>query len=145
MTREDEIEKLARRADEQKTLADRRRRFLELQDSYYLHYLIGDADLRIMFASFKLMTIPYDQIVEIDFGSLFEQQPSQIDLMNGKGTGCRIRKSRGWFRYVLISVREPKRLLSAISAFHSRVNPVKEIGDVHLPLPAFLSPDRSAE
>ncbi|MCJ9700001.1 hypothetical protein [Bradyrhizobium sp. SHOUNA76] len=42
MTREDQLAKLARQADKQKALAERERKFHEMQDSYYIHYAIDD-------------------------------------------------------------------------------------------------------
>ena len=51
MTREDQLAKLSRQADEQKVLAERERKFHEMQDIYYLHYEIGDTQLTILFAT----------------------------------------------------------------------------------------------
>jgi hypothetical protein len=97
MTREDQLAELARRADEQAVLAERERKFHELQDSYYLHYEIGDTQLIIRFSTLKLMTIPYSEIMGIEVASIFAQRPAQVDLSNGIREMCRIKKSRGWF------------------------------------------------
>ncbi|WP_314950650.1 hypothetical protein [Bradyrhizobium cosmicum] len=112
MTREETLAELARQADEQAAARERERRFHEQRDSRRLNYDIGDAALTIRFATFKLMTIPYAEIIEVELGSLFTRRLSQIDLSNGFRKGCRISKSRGWFRYVLITPREPKDLLN---------------------------------
>ncbi|MET4296578.1 hypothetical protein ABIB06_007373 [Bradyrhizobium sp. LB8.2] len=138
MTREDQLTKLARQADEQNALAERERKFHEMQDSYYIHYAIEDTQLTILFAAFKLMTIPYFQIVEIEVASIFDKRSTQINLGNGIRQMCRIKKSRGWFRYVIVTPREPKLLLDAFHTFRSRANPVKS--DTTPPLPQFLSP-----
>ena len=139
MTREDQLAKLARLADEQKVLAERERKFHEMQDSYYIHYAIGDTQLTILFAAFKLMTIPYSQIMEIEVDSIFDQRSAQIDLSNGIRQMCRIKKSRGWFRHVIITPREPKLLLSAFHTFRASANPIAETSDTTPPLPPFLS------
>lgn len=137
MTREDQLIELARRADEQKLFAERERRFDEMQDSYYLHYVIGDTQFTILFAAFKLMTIPYSQILEIEVASIFDRRSAQVDLSNGIRQMCRIKKSRGWFRYVIVTPREPKLLLDAFHAFQSRANPIES--DAIPSLPHFLS------
>jgi hypothetical protein len=138
MTREDQLVKLVQRADEQKLLAEQERRFHEMQDSYYLHYAIGDSQLTILLAAFKLMTIPYSQILEIEVASIFDRRLAQVNLSNGIRQMCRIKKSRGWFRYVIVTPREPKLLLDAFHTFRSRANPIKS--DTTPPLPQFLSP-----
>lgn len=140
MTRNDELAKLARQADEQKLLAEQERRFHEMQDSYYLHYAIGDSQLTILFAAFKLMTIPYSQILEIEVASIFDRRSAQVDLSNGIRQMCRIKKSRGWFRYVIITPREPKLLLNAFQTFRSRAYPIAKTSHATPPLPPFLSP-----
>jgi hypothetical protein len=138
MTREEQLAELARRADEQAALAERERKFHEVQDSYYINYEIGDAQLIIRFYTFKLMTIPYSQIVGIEVASWFDTPPRRIDLSNGMREMCRIKKSRGWYRYVTISPREPKVLLNALNRFRSLADPITEMGDTNAPLPPFL-------
>jgi hypothetical protein len=60
MPREDQLAELARPADEQAVLAERERKFQELQDSYhYINYEIAGAQVIIRVFTFKLMTIPY--------------------------------------------------------------------------------------
>jgi hypothetical protein len=145
MTREDQLAKLARQADEQKALAERERKFHEIQDSYYLHYAIGDTQVIILFAAFKLMTIPYSEIMEVEVASIFDQRPAQIDLSNSIRQMCRITKSRGWFRYVIITPREPKLLLNAFHAFRSRAKSIAKTSDTTPPLPPFLSPHDNAQ
>ncbi|WP_407117540.1 hypothetical protein [Bradyrhizobium sp. LMG 9283] len=142
MTREDQLAKLARRADEQQLLAQQERRFHELQDSYYLHYAIGDTHLGILFAAFKLMTIPYSQILEMEVASIFDRRPAQLDLSNGVRQMCRIKKSRGWFRYVIVTPREPELRLDAFHKFRSRTNPINMTTP---PLPQFLSPHDNSQ
>ncbi len=138
MTREDQLAELARRANEQAASAERERKFHELQDSYYLNYEIGDTQLTVRFFTFKLMTIPYSEIVEIEVAAIFGARIAQINLCNGVRRMCRIRKSRGWFRYVLISPREPKILLNAFHRFRSLADPVTEMREVNVPPPPFL-------
>jgi hypothetical protein len=140
MTREDQLAELARRADEQAVLAERERKFHELQDSYYLHYEIGDTQLIIRFSTLKLMTIPYSEIMGIEVASIFVQRPAQVDLSNGIREMCRIKKSRGWFRYVIITPREPKILLNAFYTFRSLADPITEMSETNPPLPPFLRP-----
>jgi hypothetical protein len=126
MTKEEQLAKLARRVDEKAALADQERKFHELQDSYYLHYEIGDAQLTIRFSALKLMTIPYSQIREIEVASVFGNRFSQINLSNSMRKMCRIKKSRGWFRYVIVTPRDPKILLNAFYTFRSLVDPVAD-------------------
>ena len=139
MTRKDALAELAQRADEQAALAERARKFHDLQDSYYLNYEIGDSELVIRFYKFELMTIPYSRIVEIEVASIFDTPPARIYLGNGTGKMCRIKKSRGWFRYVTITPREPKILLDAFYAFRLRLNPITEMSE-DAQLPTFLRP-----
>jgi hypothetical protein len=140
MAREETLAELARQADEQATARERERRFHEQQDGRRLNYHIGDAALTIRFATFKLMTIPYAEIIEVELGSVFTKRPSQVNLSNGFRKMCRIRKSRGWFRYVLITPREPKDLLNALSRFRLLVDPITEFGETNAPVPPFLRP-----
>ncbi|MHC2619610.1 hypothetical protein ACVIW2_001642 [Bradyrhizobium huanghuaihaiense] len=140
MTREETLAELARRADEQAALAERERRFHELQDGYYLNYEIGDTELKIRFSAFRLMVIPYSEIVEIELGSTFPKRSAQIDLCNGIRKMCRIKKSRGWFRYVLITPREPMVLLKAFDRFRSLADPISEMNQPNAALPPFLRP-----
>jgi len=137
MTREEQLAELARQADKQAALAERERKFHELQDSYYINYDIGDTRLKIRFFTFNLMTIPYSQIVEIELGSVFGDRIRQINLSNGMRKGCRIRKSRGWYRNVIITPREPKILIKAFNAFRSLAAPADET-NIDAPLPPFL-------
>ena len=140
MTKEEQLAKLARQADEQAALSKRERIFHDIQDSYYLHYEIGEIELTILFSTFKIMTIPYSQILEIEVASIFDQRPAQIDLSNGIRQMCRIKKSRGWFRYVIVTPREPKTLLDAFNTFRSQANPITEMSETNAPLPPFLRP-----
>jgi hypothetical protein len=89
----------------------------------------------------NLMTIPYSQIAEIEFGSVFVSRPAQIDLSSSRHKGCRIKKSRGWFRYVIITPRDPKILMNAFNTFRSLADPVAEMGEINAPLPPFLQPN----
>jgi hypothetical protein len=139
MTREDALAELARRADEQAALALRAREFHNLQDSYYINYEIGDTQLIIRFYTFELMTIPYSEIVEIEVASSFDTPPARIYLGNGTRKMCRIKKSRGWFRYVTITPREPQILLDAFHAFRLRADPITEMSE-NARLPTFLRP-----
>jgi hypothetical protein len=63
-----------------------------VQDSYYINYKIGEAKLTIRLFTINLMTIPYSQIAEIEFGSVFVSRPAQIDLSSSRHKGCRIKK-----------------------------------------------------
>ena len=140
MTRGDRLAELARRANEQADLAERARQFHELQDCYYINYRIGDTQLVIRLYTFELMTIPYSEIVEIEVASSFDMPSARINLCNGTGREmCRIKKSRGWFRYVTITPREPKILLDAFYAFRLRINPITEMSE-NAQLPSFLRP-----
>jgi hypothetical protein len=140
MTREEQLAELARQADERAALTERERKFHELQDSYYINYEIGDSQLIIRFFTFKLMTIPYSQILEIEEidTRIFVKRSLEINLSNGIRKVCRIKKSRGWFRYVIITPREPKVLLNALYKFRSLTDPVTEMGETNAPLPPFL-------
>jgi hypothetical protein len=141
MTREEQLAELARRADKQATLTERKRKFHEQQDSYYLNYEIGDTQLIIRFFTFKLMTIPYSQIMEIEVASIFGNRFAQINLSNGIREMCRIKKSRGWFRYVIITPRDPKNLLNAFRTFRSLADQVNKMSGITAPLPRFLRPN----
>jgi hypothetical protein len=138
MTRQEQLAELARQADERAALAERERRFHDLQDRYYLNYEIGGSKLTIRFSTFTLMTIPYSEIDEIEVASSFANRFCSINLSNGIRKMCRIRKSRGWFRYVIVTPREPKVLLNAFYAFRSLADPVTEMSRIHSPLPPFL-------
>jgi hypothetical protein len=139
MSREDRLAELTRRADEQKAQTGRAQKVHEMQDRHYLNYQIGDTELVIRFGTFKLMTIPYRQIVEIEVAKIFNAPPARIYLGNGTGEMCRIKKSRGWFRYVTITPRDPKVLLDAFYAFRLRVDPISQMS-TDAQLPSFLRP-----
>jgi hypothetical protein len=139
MSREDKLAELARRADEQKSRISRARKFHELRDRDYINYEIGDTELVIRLRRFALMTIPYSQIVEIEVATIFDTPPARIYLGNGAGEMCRIKKSRGWFRYVTITPRDPKVFLDAFYAFRLRVDPVTQMSP-DAQLPSFLQP-----
>jgi len=141
MTREKQLAKLAHRADEQAVLAERKRRFHELQDGYrFISYEIGENHLIIRVLRFKILTIPYSRIVEIEvLPPIFPRRFLQCNLRSGLPTACRIEKSRGWCRHVLVSPREPKILLNAFHAFRSRATAISEM-DKNARLPNFLRP-----
>ena len=139
MTKEEKLAELARRAEKRTALREQERQFHERQDRYrFINYEIGDIQLTIRLFTFKLMIIPYSQILDIEVASILVMRPSEINLSNGVGEMCRIKRSRGWFRYVIISLREPKVLLNAFYAFRSLTDPVTEMTERDAPLPPFL-------
>jgi hypothetical protein len=139
MTREEQLAELARRADEHVVLVERERRHREKQDSYrYLNYEIGDTQLVIRFFTLKMMTIPYSDVVDIEVASVFLQRIAEINLSNRVGMMCRIKRSRGWSRYVTITPRQPKVLLDALHRFRSWADPVADMSEARAALPAFL-------
>jgi hypothetical protein len=143
MTREETLAELARQADEQAALAERERKFRLLKDrNEIISYEIGEAELAIRWFNFKLMTIPYSEITEIEVEWGFVDRSRQINMSNGVGSRkmCRVTKSRGWYRYVLITPREPKDLLNALYRFRSLAAPVAEMSETNAPLPPFLRP-----
>jgi hypothetical protein len=140
MTREEKLAELARQADHQVALAERDRKFQALQDGTYLNYEIGADQLVIRFRRFKLMIIPYSQIIDIEVASVLVNRSVQINLGNGRRKMCRIKKSRGWFRYVIVTPREPEILLDAVNAFRLQAHPITEMGDINASLPPFLRP-----
>ena len=85
MTREKQLAKLANRADEQAVLAKRKRKFHELQDGYrFISHEIGENHLIIRVLRFKVMTIPYSRIVEIEvLPPIFPRRFLQCNLGSG--------------------------------------------------------------
>jgi hypothetical protein len=85
-----------------------------------IDYEIGATHLSIRCFSFELMHIPYSEVKDIAIGWAFMQRFRMIALGNRFGKGCMVEKTRGWFRYVLITPNEPEALLAAFHAFHGQ-------------------------